>query len=233
MRELGVQRASVTGAAMVSLLLAAASARANAAMPTGYDVVVQGNTVVICPQNFQKRACPDADGMLREDAATGEVAMLSQFCSASNQNCYVDECVPKGSFRYGFAKPYACCAACAGTSYFDTAEVTTDPGTSCALSTGNDGATAFTGSLPWQDEQLICSYQSPNVGGASGSSGASGSAGSGTGGSAGAPSSGSGSDDDGGCSTRAFRGVNGLVLTVNGALLGLALLALRRRRFRP
>jgi hypothetical protein len=32
---------------------------------------------------------------------------------------------------------------------------------------------------------------------------------------------------------RAFRGANGIVLAVNGALFGLALLALRRRRSRP
>jgi hypothetical protein len=48
----------------------------------------------------------------------------------------------------------------------------------------NDGATAFTGSLHWQDEQLICSYQNPSMGGAACA--------------AGAPASGSGSDDDGG-----------------------------------
>jgi hypothetical protein len=62
--------------------------------------------------------------------------MLSQFCDASAEKCYVDECVPKGSCRYGFAKPYECCTACVGTSYFEAAEVTTEPGASCALGIG-------------------------------------------------------------------------------------------------
>jgi hypothetical protein len=241
-----LKRSSIRVATVLGLLLAAPGAQANAALPVGYDVGVVGNTVEICPRNFDSLGCPAPGGVLREDVASGEVAQLAQYCSASSPNCYVDECVPKGSYRYGFAVPYKCCNACASTDYFEPVDVTQELATNCARSSGNAGPADFTGTLPWQDEQAICTYQSQS-GGAAGtagtagapSGGASGSSSDGSsGGESAAGTTGTGGDNptggasggDGGCSMRALRGPNGVVFAVNGTLLGLALLALRRRR---
>lgn len=182
----------------IAALLAGASAWwpaqavANCARPSGYDVTVTGNTVTICALNFQNRSCPDPDGLLRENTTSGKVVKVAEHCSTVSSGCYLDECVPKGSYRYGFAKPYDCCAACCGTDYFELADVTTDAPSGCSPSDGG-AATPFTGSLPWKTDQTLCNYQGGTEAGAAGTgsgSGGAGGAASGTGGLAGASAGG-------------------------------------------
>lgn len=221
-------------ASLVAMLLAPA-ASADCAMPVGYNVTVQGNTVTICPQNFDHRACPDADGMLRQDS-NGNTVKLADFCNGdAGTACYVDECVPKGVYKYGFAKPYSCCSSCCGTDYYATASVTTDPPANCALSAGNAGTTPFTGTVPWTNSSSICSYSGSGGSGAAGgsagtagsTSGAAGSAGSQ--GSGGAKSSGS-SNNSGGCTIRPPGMAERTVLGVDLLLAGAGLLLMGRRR---
>jgi hypothetical protein len=103
-------------AAAAAAVMANGDALANCAMPSTYQVTVTGNTVTICPWNLEARGCPDADGMLR--VSEGAAVRIADLCEADagDDGCYVDECVPKGQYQYGFARPYACCRYCCGTS---------------------------------------------------------------------------------------------------------------------
>lgn len=216
------------------------SAHANCAMPVGYKVKATGNSVSICPSNHDDRACPDASGMLREDATSHDVVKLDDFCSGEGYSgpCYLDECVPPGTWYYGFADPYQCCSACCGTSFYTAVEVTDELPEGCERSEGNEGPVAFAGVKPWKDDSTICNYHGsddhPGSAGEAGSGGqpdgASGEAGSageaGTGGSASTPSS--SDDDDGGCSISV--GPRRAVLAVNALFFALGLGFLVRRR---
>ncbi|MGC4066434.1 MAG: hypothetical protein QM784_17740 [Polyangiaceae bacterium] len=137
-------------------------AKANCAMPVGYMVDVAGSTVTVVPNDFDERTCPDKSGMLRENVDTGEVVKLSDFCSSaaedgSRSSGYIDECVPRGSYRYGFAEPYECNAASCGTYYFGKAEVTAELDEGCVRSEGNAEPTSVP-KAPWGSDNVICSY---------------------------------------------------------------------------
>jgi hypothetical protein len=228
-------RMALGGALALAGLCFADPALANCALATSYELSVDENTVTVCPQNFDARACPDPDGMLRQDT-DGMLVELSDFCEVAGQGgsgaCYVDECVPKGDYRYGFAKPYDCCASCCSTDYYATVSVTSDLPSTCALSPGNPGAQPSSGAAPWGTSPTICVYQ--GIGGApgGGGAGAGGTGASGAGGTGASPAK--RDDDDGGCATRSFGGSARLVIVVDGIFvaLGLALLARRRRSSR-
>jgi hypothetical protein len=143
-------------------LFVASRASANCAMPVGYMVDVAGSTVTIVPNDFGERSCPDDSGMLRENVDTGDVVKLADFCSSAAEDGsrsagYIDECVPRGSYRYGFAKPYECSASSCGTYYFGKAEVTAELDEACARSEGNGEPTSVS-KAPWGSDNVICSY---------------------------------------------------------------------------
>jgi hypothetical protein len=228
----------------LAALVFARVASANCAMPTRYDVTVTDNTVTICPQNFGQRACPDADGMLRQGANDNTVK-LADYCNGTGETaCYVDECVPKGEYKYGFAKPYDCCTSCCGTNYYDLASVTTDLPSSCTLSATNPGTTPFAGAVPWTNSQSICDYAGGEGGGRTGTGGGGTGGGSAsTGGGSASTGGGSASTngaadkpgdsvDDGGCAVRPLGTPARTVLGFNALMagLGLGLIAYRRRR---
>ena len=115
---------------------------------------------------------------------------------------YLDECVPEGTYRYGFATPFACVPAACSTEYF--AVVTMPPAPpGCIRSEGNAAPTAA-GAPPWGDRQEVCPQQSDFWGGMF--------------------------EDGFGCST--VPSGSGAVLLLDGAVLlfGLALLRRQRRR---
>ena len=115
-----------------------------------YVVSVQGNSVQVCPQGPIEQACPDASGMLRQDTASQQVVRLDDFCGTDYlTHCYVDECVPKGTYVYGFATSFECCTDCARTDYFGVAEVQTDLPAECMRSEGNAGPTPTDQVVPW------------------------------------------------------------------------------------
>lgn len=201
-----------------ALALAAPAVRANCAMPVGYKATVEGNKVTVCNEDFGKRPCPDADGLIRVDKASGAPVKVLSCGTGTSSTCYVDECVPKGSYQYGYAKPFDCCSSCCGTSYYEEVTVDADP-TGC---TPNAGTEPFTGSVPWKGKgQIICDYAG-GTGGASSSGGAAGAAGK--------PASSDGGDD-GGCAVSSLRSPTGAVLAFNAlvAAVGLVLMARRRR----
>lgn len=146
-----------------ALAALAAPARANCAMPVGYDATVTISTVTITPTY---ESCPHAGGMLRENVSTGEIVKLADFCgdaSAEGAKPYIDECVPAGTYRYGFATPYTCNASACGTDYYVGTTVKAALDSSCARSAGDSGPTAAS-SVPWGEDQEICSYGGCSIG---------------------------------------------------------------------
>jgi len=151
------------------LLLAAAAAvmltssRAAAVpAPREYRVAVAGNTVTVCPHSTA-RACPDPAGMLRQDERTGAVVELPQACMPDPEwgggDCYVDECVPPGSYRYGYAKPFACDHRLAWTSYWDKAEVTRPLPAGCKPTNAKSSPTPTSAAPPWPEgEDSVCTH---------------------------------------------------------------------------
>ena len=137
----------------------------NAAEPTSYRLEATGEGVRVCPRNFDQRGCGDADGMLRENVKTGEVVKLTDDCSEREGDaaCYVDACVPAGTYRYGFAKPYTCNTSSASTDYWDDVTVTEG----CSGEATQHAV--FTEALPWKGkDQRICSYRGDKGGGDNG-----------------------------------------------------------------
>ncbi len=95
-------------ACALALVLAPASARADSAScnTPKYDVTPSGNTVSVCP-------CGDpTNPILRQDEATGEVVEIEGTCG--DDVCFADECVPPGTYRYGYATPLSCDMTCDG-----------------------------------------------------------------------------------------------------------------------
>jgi hypothetical protein len=146
----------------LGLWLGADVAHANSPAPETYMTQVVGNLVYVCPWNFAERGCPDAEGMLREDTASGAVVKLATSCVTEagdlgtwEHGCYVDECVPPGTYRYGYATPYECEGA--DTYWYREVEVT-QPDEGCER-TAATPAPAPADGVPWSGrDDTICSY---------------------------------------------------------------------------
>jgi hypothetical protein len=199
----------------VSLALPA-TAHADCAEGVGYNDTVTGNTVQIQSFGIAPRACPDTGGMVRQDVHSGAIVKLADYCVGGD---YVDECVPPGTYRYGFADPYACqSAGCGGTPYYVEVTVADSLSGSCTRNAADPGPTPAT-AVPWKDSSLVCAgYQGSGGSGTTGSSGSASSSGG-----AGSPGKG------GGCAVSAppaalpVLGANALALVAGVALM-------RRRR---
>lgn len=141
--------------AFVSLTLLAVPlrARANCAAPVTYRSTVTDRTVSICPENFGARSCPD-EGLLRRNSQSGEAVVVTD-CDAAK--CFVDECVPPGTYQYGFVNPYECHRSSCGTYYFVDVTVSAPDG-ACTRSAGRNAPAAFTGTVPWGSKAQICGY---------------------------------------------------------------------------
>jgi len=141
--------------AAVACALAAPRADAKCPAEPSYTITNSApNTVVICGA-FE--GCGSAtQTMLREDVATGAFVALANFCDP-NSGCYVDECVPEGTYRYGFATPFSCeTGECAGPLDYFVNDTVTDPlASSCARSASDPGPTAYASAAPWGATQQI------------------------------------------------------------------------------
>ena len=143
------------------LVLAAPSpeALANCAVSSGYKVTAEGSTVTICPKNFSDRSCPDDSGLLREDVATRSAVLIPDRCQDQGDeeaSCYIDTCVPPGTYRYGYAEPYECFPASCSTDYFS--DVTVEPW-SGDCDPGDDlVAEALMECAPWGDQPVVCTF---------------------------------------------------------------------------
>jgi hypothetical protein len=185
-----------------------------------YTLEVQDGSVAICLDGSWVGGCPDAGLMLRENVTTGEVVALYTLCepSLSGTPCYVDECAPGGSYRYGLEVPFECYeASCWPTPFYGEITVPSDP-QNCTMSEDNPGPSAYDKPSPWANSEngYVCDPEPYDSG----------------------PPPDNGSDDGGlsssggsssGCSIASTG--SRMVLSVNAIafLLGLLLLARRRR----
>jgi hypothetical protein len=215
------------GALAVSGLLAL-PARAD---PTsgGYVATVTDNTVKVC---LSFSSCGSA--MLRQ-AADGTVVALAGSLNGNTSNCYIDECVQPGTYRYGCETPLAC--ACDSPPYWASATVTEALDAGCTRRAGDSPPVPASG-VPWTGDAgyvacpRVCNGFGPPCDAGSGSDASSGTdAGSsrdaGSGKDAG---SGSGEVIVGGCGCSSVRSV--FVFDGSVLLFSLALLGRRRRRAR-
>jgi len=149
---------------LVALLAGTRQAHANCAAPLTYYAVVDSNTVYILPENFGFRRCED-NVLVREDVTSGEVVQLATYCTEcpiesnaeSDETCFFDECVPAGTYRYGFLVPYDCSPDSCGTDYYTEVTVvgTTED---CTYSDGNAPPQVVSEGAPWGDDPTICGY---------------------------------------------------------------------------
>jgi hypothetical protein len=149
--------------ALLALAVLAAplrDARADSTAPPEYTVTVDGTTVTVCPPDLNGTdpnpfaACDDGSPMLRVNETTGEVVELPQRC---NCGCFVDLCVPPGSYEYGLeAAPTCEGMPGAELPYYGAAMVVASSAT-CAPSDG-DMPTPFAGPAPWPPDSgyLTC-----------------------------------------------------------------------------
>ncbi len=135
---------------LVSLVFVAVAARPVLAVCMGaqeYRVSPLGSTLIIIPTNFQRRRCPDPDGLLRQNVDTGQVVKIDACIGTDG---FLDECVPPGKYRYGLAMPYRCCEACCNTDYFTELTIAIAPPANCDATRMPDKPrpTAYTGRSP-------------------------------------------------------------------------------------
>lgn len=141
----------ILGAALVisTQLVGIQGAQANCAM-YGYhsEVDSEANTVTICADDH---ACGVDGGMLRQNVDTGEVVELPALCGEGfDDNCYVDECLPAGTYRYGLATPLPC--GCGTRYFFEEITLEEELDENCAVSDPSLEALPYADELPWESE---------------------------------------------------------------------------------
>jgi hypothetical protein len=132
----------------------ATGAHADCAVPRDYVAKVNGNQVTVCPTySAGDGTCPQTAGMLRVGLsdAGNTIEKLPDFCEAppsslltNGTSCYVDECVPPGTYQYGYATPLDCAQSCGGEFAVEVSVTTTLSG--C---TSDAGALTSVTSVPW------------------------------------------------------------------------------------
>jgi MYXO-CTERM domain-containing protein len=132
--------------------------------PATYCGRAEGNRVIICNELLNTRTCPQPEGMLRQNVATGRVMRLGQHCTdervmppnvtrdSSKGPCYLDECVPPGTYRYGLARPLECAGS--ASYYYVVVKVTSPLPPDCKRS---GPAPAPVKRAPWKDSPYVCS----------------------------------------------------------------------------
>jgi hypothetical protein len=207
------------GAGIVVSCLLARPASADPAAQR-YVVTVTDDSVGIC---LSYSSCGSA--MLRQDVDGGAVVRLAGSLNANERNCYVDECVPPGTYRYGCETPLPC--ACSSPPFWEGATVTVPLDAGCTRRPGDDPPTPVSAPSPWtgDEEYRPCSTvcTSPDC-----DSGSDSDAGSGGEGGARSDAGSGGEVIISGCGCSSARSV----FVFDGSVLFLALALLGRRRWR-
>jgi hypothetical protein len=121
-------------------------ARADCASGADYRATVATNSVTICPVSSARR-CGSTVTLLRQSESDGTVVAIPNSCTSAG--CYLDECVPAGSYRYGYATAYDCSeAGCGNLGLYVEATVTATLSPTCAPTSGG-GPTSSTATPPW------------------------------------------------------------------------------------
>jgi uncharacterized protein (TIGR03382 family) len=119
----------------------ARSASANAGYP-GYDVTVDAGAVEVCLANAgESTTC--GSPILREDEE-GAFVSVATTVKGDDAICYVDECVPPGTYFYGCPELLSC-----GSPYFTSATVTQLLDGGCVRSPGVSPPMPVSSSLQW------------------------------------------------------------------------------------
>jgi hypothetical protein len=127
-----------------ALILTCRPAHADCAKRTYYTLTATGNTVSVCDGVTR---CTPSTLFLRQDEATGEVVSIAPTCD--KMNCFNDECVPPGKYRYGLASPFICSGGCDSVvPYFEVVTVTAAL-SSCAREPSSPVPMATTMNPPW------------------------------------------------------------------------------------
>ena len=151
--------------AMVAVTLINHPRLAHADCDTGadYQSSVFGNTVTVClVSQSEVTTCSASHPVVRQNIQTSETVGLGAFCLGPDAGlpggadvaegfpCFVDECVPQGSYRYGLAPAYDCSqAGCGAVALFTEAAVTSPLPATCVRSDGNTAPTTVTQTPPW------------------------------------------------------------------------------------
>jgi hypothetical protein len=106
-----------------------------------YVATVTDDSVKIC---LSYSGC--GSPMLREDSNGGLVELTGSL-NGKNSNCYVDDCVPPGTYRYGCEAPLSC--ACSSPLYFESATVTESVDAACTRRAGNGPPAPLSRAAPW------------------------------------------------------------------------------------
>jgi hypothetical protein len=171
-----MKRVMVTGTALIAICAGwANSAFANCDAGPRYEIEQSGESVIVCNTGAGYKGsylCPDSGRMLRENVETGEVVVLLSLCTHPNWTnqvlCFVDECVPKGTYRYGLETPFECYnASCWPTPFYGELTVSADP-SSCLFNEENPGPTPYDQPTPWANSKngYVCDIPHVADGGA-------------------------------------------------------------------
>jgi hypothetical protein len=137
-----------------ALVLCCAPVLANVAAPFSYEVHVDGNTARICMEFGAQLCRPDQKSpLVRKDLASGQMMVIPQHCD--EHHCFVDECVPPGTYQWGLADP----GQCVGTSsvaYEGEGKVAQALAAACAPKVGPERPRPFAGTLPWNASNVAC-----------------------------------------------------------------------------
>ena len=95
----------------LGIVLIPGPAQADCSTGPDYFANINNTSVTVCAGS-EGRACGSNIAMLRQNVADGTVVDIGNSCDAG---CYLDDCVPAGTYRYGYATPYDCSqSGCAG-----------------------------------------------------------------------------------------------------------------------
>lgn len=134
--------------------------------PATYHATARGSSVIVCPHLLNERACPQPEGLLRQELASGRVVRIADRCTSERplppgviaeapaiaaRACYLDECVPPGRYRYGYARPLECMGS--GSQYFAEVEVTAALAPDCKR---EGAAPAPVARAPWGTAPWVC-----------------------------------------------------------------------------
>jgi len=119
------------------------------------------NSKKFVAEEFENSKCPEGKTLLRQNVKTGEIVRIEN-CGVGE--CYLDECIKPGLYRYGFAEPYACPEGkdipdWYKILYYTEVEVTST--SSCERSKDKPAPTPYAGTVPWQDDPIKCSGGGP------------------------------------------------------------------------
>jgi len=131
----------------IGVVLVPSLSKADCATGPEYYVSLNKTSFTVCASSGG-RDCGSSVAMLRQNVADGSVVVIGNNCDS---RCYVDECVPPGTYRYGYATPYDCSQTGCGGGIVLFREATMPVWTSSECTRTDDVAAPIATSItpPW------------------------------------------------------------------------------------